>query len=136
MKEETVFPDSFESIVAKNDLMVVEGGPEVVNDYQKPTTISVFYIIICHNGSIDVEYDSQYRRFQSNSVAILYPNHTVMASNPSPDYRYSKIIVSSERLKRMAVLNMNVQRFSIEREPQNNLSESQYTAQFIIAPFC
>jgi len=114
--------------MGEKNIMVLDGGAEIVNYYEKPATVSTFSITICHSGYLDVEYDSRKRRFQSHYFVVLYPHHIVMAMNPSPDYRFTKVLISSNQLNRMAVLNMNIQRFSIEREPQCPLSESQYSA--------
>ncbi|MBQ4376432.1 MAG: AraC family transcriptional regulator [Bacteroidales bacterium] len=89
--------------------------------------ISPHYIIsICHKGSIDVEYDSKAAKFCPRDIAIVYPQHSLITHNVSPDYEASLIVISSDIYSKLGKLNMGHMRYVYEQLPHFHLTDSQY----------
>ena len=113
-------------ILMEDRSVEVDGVEKIVDLYKDSHPFQLFSIIICHAGFLDVEYDSGKMRFNPHHVAILYPHHNIVVSTPSPDYRVTRIIVPADQLEKLAILNMNIHRFFIERNPNFELDKNQY----------
>lgn len=94
---------------------------------RKIPIVSPHYIIsVCHSGSIDVEYESSSFQYFPHDMAIVYPNHALIAHRVSPDYRATLVVVSADIYARMGRINFSDTRFSYEVQPHFHLTESQY----------
>ena len=113
------------------DDRIVEMGVSVfeVNDVpgQNKPFISPHYIIsVCHSGSIEVEYDINRAEYHPHDLAIIYPQHTLIAHKVSPDYHATLIVVSAEMYAKMGRFNFSSNRFVYEQLPHFHLTDSQY----------
>ena len=94
---------------------------------QNKPFVSPHYIIsVCHSGWIDVEYDINRTEFHPHDLAIIYPQHTLIAHKVSPDYRATLIAVSAEMYAKMGRFNFSSNRFVYEQLPHFHLSDGQY----------
>ena len=94
---------------------------------QNKPFVSPHYIIsVCHSGSIDVEYDVTRTEYHPHDLAIIYPQHTLIAHKVSSDYRATLIAVSAEMYAKMGRFNFSANRFVYEQLPHFHLSDEQY----------
>ena len=100
----------------------VNGVPGDNKPYMSPHYI----ISVCHSGSIDVEYDANPAKFTPHDLAIIYPHHTLVSHQVSPDYCATLIAVSADLYAKMGRLNLSNNRFAYEQLPHFHLTESQY----------
>ena len=113
------------------DDKIVEMGVAVfdVNDVpgQNKPFISPHYIIsVCHSGNIELEYDVNRTEYNPHDLAIIYPQHTLIAHKVSPDYRATLIAVSADMYAKMGRFNFSTNRFVYEQLPHFHLTDSQY----------
>ena len=94
--------------------------------YHGPITSPHYIISLCDSGYIDMEYDSVPERFTPHDLAILYPQHTCIARQATPDYHITLIIVSADLYAKMSSLNFSNKRFVYEQVPHFHLTDSQY----------
>lgn len=123
--------DNTQDVLMLDNDKIVEMGVSVfeVTDFPVHGTpfISPHYIIsVCHSGSIDVEYDSAAARFLPHDLAVIYPQHTLIAHQVSPDYRATLIAVSADMYAKMGRLNFSGNRFIYEHLPHFHLTDDQY----------
>ena len=121
---------------AKNGILlddgkIVEMGVSVfevtdVPGQNKPFVSPHYIISVCHSGWIDVEYDINRTEFHPHDLAIIYPQHTLIAHKVSPDYRATLIAVSAEMYAKMGRFNFSSNRFVYEQLPHFHLSDGQY----------
>ena len=110
---------------------IVEMGVSVfdVSDFPVhdiPYTSPHYIISVCHSGSIDVEYDATSTQFKPHDLAVIYPQHTLIAHKVSPDYRATLIAVSADMYAKMGRLNFSGKRFIYEQLPHFHLTDIQY----------
>lgn len=94
--------------------------------YDKPYTSPHYCIAICHSGSIEIEYDFQPAHFNAGDIAIVYPQHTLVAFRSSPDYHATLIAIDANLFSKIAKINLNSKRFVYERLPHFRLTKNQY----------
>ena len=114
-----------------DDEKIVEMGVSVfevtnVPGRNKPFVTPHYIISVCHSGSIDVEYDINRTEYRPHDLAIIYPQHTLIAHKVSPDYRATLIAVSAEMYAKMGRFNFSSNRFVYEQLPHFHLTDSQY----------
>ncbi len=110
---------------------IVEMGVSVIDVNGIPKSnkpyISPHYIIsVCHSGSTDVEYDSNYEKFTAHDLAIVYPHHSLISHKVSPDYHATLIVISADVYAKMGRLNFSSNRIVYEQLPHFHLTDSQY----------
>lgn len=94
--------------------------------YHGPISSPHYIISLCDSGYIDMEYDSVPERFTPHDIAVLYPQHTCIARQATPDYHITLIVVSADLYAKMSSLNFSNKRFAYERVPHFHLTDSQY----------
>ena len=114
-----------------DDGKIVEMGVSVfevtdVPGQNKPFVSPHYIISVCHSGSIDVEYDVNRVEYHPHDLAVIYPQHTLIAHKVSPDYRATLIAVSAEMYAKMGRFNFSSNRFVYEQLPHFHLSDGQY----------
>ena len=114
-----------------DDGKIVEMGVSVfevtdVPGQNKPFVSPHYIISVCHSGSIEVEYDVNRTEYRPHDLAVIYPQHTLLAHKVSPDYRATIIAVSEEMYDKMGRLNFSNNRFVYEQLPHFHLSDRQY----------
>ena len=114
-----------------DDDKIVEMGVSVfevadVPGQNKPFVSPHYIISVCHSGWIDVEYDINRTKYSPHDLAIIYPQHTLIAHKVSPDYRATLIAVSAEMYAKMGRFNFSSNRFVYEQLPHFHLSDGQY----------
>ena len=122
--------------IAKNEILlddekIVEMGVSVfevtdVPGQNKPFVSPHYIISICHSGCIDVEYDVNRVEYHPHDLAVIYPQHTLIAHKVSPDYHATLIAVSAEMYAKMGRFNFSSNRFVYEQLPHFHLSDGQY----------
>lgn len=114
-----------------DDGKIVEMGVSVfevtdVPGQNKPFVSPHYIISVCHSGSIDVEYDVNRVEYHPHDLAVIYPQHTLIAHKVSPDYHATLIAVSAEMYAKMGRFNFSSNRFVYEQLPHFHLSDGQY----------
>jgi len=94
--------------------------------YHGPISSPHYIISLCDSGYIDMEYDSMPERFTPHDLAVLYPQHTCIARQATPDYHITLIVVSADLYAKMSSLNFSNKRFAYEQLPHFHLTDSQY----------
>ncbi len=84
-----------------------------------------YRIVLCHQGHLDMEYDSQHVTFNSHNLAIIYPHHAIFGHSASPDYQATVVIVSAETFKTICNHIALNERFADNQSSKLQLSESQ-----------
>lgn len=117
-------------LLLDNDRIVREGVSvfEVTDmpAYNVPYVSPHYIISVCKSGSLNVEYDASPAVFVPHDLAIIYPQHTLIAYSATPDYHATLIAVSAELYAKMGGLNFSNKRFSYEQLPHFHLTNSQY----------
>ena len=122
--------------IAKDDTLlddgkIVEMGVSVfevtdVPGQNKPFVSPHYIISVCHSGSIDVEYDINRTEYHPHDLAVIYPQHTLIAHKVSPDYHATLIAVSADLYAKMGRFNFSSNRFVYEQLPHFHLTDEQY----------
>lgn len=119
-----------ETTYLDNDSILREGVAIVelkgVQANHGPISSPHYIISLCDSGYIDMEYDSVPERFTPHDIAILYPQHTCIARQATPDYHITLIVVSADLYAKMSRLNFSNKRFAYEQLPHFHLTDSQY----------
>ena len=123
--------ENAKNVAFSDDEKVVEMGVSVfeVNDvpgHNKPFVSPHYIISICHSGWIDVEYDINRTEYHPHDLAIIYPQHTLIAHKVSPDYHATLVAVSAEMYAKMGRFNFSSNRFVYEQLPHFHLTDEQY----------
>ena len=122
MMQTTAYLDSDGIVSAGVAIVELEGA----QGYHGPITSPHYIISLCDRGSIDMEYDGEAERFTPHDIAVLYPHHTCIAHQASPDYHLTLIIVSASLYARMSRLSFSNKRSVYEQLPHFHLTDSQY----------
>lgn len=101
--------------------------------YNMPYVSPHYIISVCKSGSLNVEYDASPAVFAPHDLAIIYPQHTLIAHSATPDYRATLIAVSAELYAKMGSLNFSNKRFDYEQLPHFHLTDSQYDDMMVFA---
>ena len=114
-----------------DDDKIVEMGVAVfevtdVPGQNKPFVSPHYIISVCHSGWIDVEYDINRTEYHPHDLAVIYPQHTLIAHKVSPDYHATLIAVSAEVYAKMGRFNFSSNRFVYEQLPHFHLTDEQY----------
>lgn len=83
-------------------------------------------IVIAKRGWLTAEYDMQPVEFHAYEVAVLYPNHILMAKESSEDYLATLLVVSSEFFERQRYRSSYRNYLEYMKEPSFRLDEAQY----------
>lgn len=123
--------DNTKKITSLDNDKIVKEGVSVIEVNRMPAYnmpyVSPHYIIsICKSGSATVEYDASQAVFAPHDLAIIYPQHALIAQSTTPDYRATLIVVSADLYAKMSRLNFSNKRFDYEQLPHFHLSDSQY----------
>jgi AraC-like DNA-binding protein len=110
--------------ISKEGVAVVE--LKGAQSYHGPISSPHYIISLCDSGIIDMEYDSMPERFTPHDIAVLYPQHTCITRQATPDYHITMIVVSADLYAKMSRLNFSNKRFDYEQLPHFHLSDSQY----------
>jgi len=124
-------------LLLDNDRIVREGVSvfEVTGmpTYNVPYVSPHYIISVCKSGSLNVEYDASPAVFAPHDLAIIYPQHTLIAYSATSDYRATLIAVSAELYAKMGGLNFSNKRFAYEQLPHFSLTHSQYDDMMVFA---
>lgn len=101
--------------------------------YNVPYVSPHYIISVCKSGSLDVEYDASPAKFAPHDLAIIYPQHTLIAHSATSDYRAMLIAVSADMYAKMGSLNFSNKRFAYEQLPHFHLTDSQYNDMMVLA---
>lgn len=94
--------------------------------YNEPYNSSHYVICINHSGSVNLDFDMGTDVFCDHGVAILYPSHSIIAHESSPDYCFTLIVVSKEMFGTLSNRIIHRNRFKYVMQPQFKLNNSQY----------
>lgn len=81
--------------------MIVAEGVNKLPVYGEPFISPYFVIALNLAGSCYGEYDMKPFEFRSQDMAVLFPNHTLLAQGSSEDYRVTLIVVSGSFYEQM-----------------------------------
>ena len=112
---------------------IEELGALVIDDvtempiYGEPYVSPLLVIGINHSGYVKSEYDMQDVEFRTHELAVVYPDHTLMAKEASPDYRATLIVISRRIL--LELHHRSPHRYLMEyiKKPDFHLSDEQYS---------
>ena len=80
--------------IEKQGLIVIDG----VNSlpvYGEPFITPHFVLVLNHEGVAHGELDMQPFTFYPHDLAVIYPNHTLLAKESSEDYKVTLVVVSN-----------------------------------------
>ncbi len=103
-----------------------------VNDVSGPFTgtepiASPNYVIgICHEGRFEADYDFQHVDFVGRQIAVVYPNHILLPTSVSENYRATIIDVPSDVFYSMLKHFVGRDHFRHETAPCFPLNDDQY----------
>lgn len=108
-----------EGIVVLDDItdMPVYGEPFISHDY---------VYCINHSGVAQMDYNMQPLRYDQHDIAVIYPQHILMAKSVSPDYRATLVVVSADMFRELGMHVTFRNRFRYEKRPAFPLNDSQY----------
>lgn len=85
------------------------------------------YVIgICHEGRFEANYDFQHVVFNPNELAVVYPNHILVPTNVTTDYRATIIVVPAAVFYSMLSYFIDRDYFRHETEPCFSLTAEEY----------
>lgn len=108
-----------EGIVILDNVMGLVTGKE-------PFVSPHFVISIAHSGVHHVLYDNVLQESKQGSVAVLYPNHELVAVSTSNDYLCSIIMLDAKALDDPMLQIINQLQYRYEKQPSVILDNHSY----------
>lgn len=108
-----------QGIVIQENLNTV---PMMNETYPQP----YFVITVCHQGTVELEYDSFPHVFTEYGIVVICPNHTLNFKSVSEDYNATIIAISPSFFSRMFVSHDIKANLEFQRCPHIQLTENQY----------
>jgi len=106
------------------DIKIIELSGTPLN--YEPIASPNYVIGICHKGRFEANYDYQHVVFNPRELAIVYPNHIVVPTLVSPDYKATIIDVPAPIFYSLLNHFISRDRFRYESAPSIPLSAEQY----------
>lgn len=94
--------------------------------YGVPYVSPYLIICLCLQGSIKAEYDMMPVEFHQQDIAIVFPDHIIVAREPSPDYKCMLIAVSPEMLRSILARKSYGGHAFYHRRPAFRLDDIQF----------
>ncbi len=92
----------------------------------EPIASPNYVIGICHEGRFEADYDFQHVVFTSGELAVVYPNHILVPTQVSPNYKATLIDVPSQVFYSMIKHFIDQDHFRYESDPSITLTAEQY----------
>ena len=131
MRRKTENPD-FQHPLEEHARLIEERGLVVFDDVTSMPNngepyVSPFFVIgLNHSGYVKCQYDMMPVEFHPHDIAMIYPDHIVMAKESSPDYRVTLVAFSRRILQEIG--HRSAHRYQLEymKKPDFHLSDEQY----------
>ena len=92
----------------------------------EPFTSSDYVIAIGHRGRMDIRYDDMPDFSAKQTVAVIFPNHTLRTVSKTTDYLATLIVVDASLLNDPLLRIINQMRYRYEPHPWVELNKKEY----------
>lgn len=92
----------------------------------EPFTSPDYVIAIGHRGRMDIRYDDMPDFSAKQTVAVIFPNHTLRTVNKTDDYLSTLIVVDASLLNDPLLRIINQMRYRYEPHPWVELNKKEY----------
>ena len=115
-----------------NALKIKENGIVILNDVrglpsgEEPFTSPDYVICIGHRGIMHMTYDDMPDHSSKQTVAVVFPNHTLRMVSKSDDYLATLVVVNAALLDDPLLRIINQLRYRYEPHPWVELGRREY----------
>jgi len=96
--------------------------------YGEPYISPYMVMVLNHKGTVKLEYDMKPATFDPNEIAVIYPNHILLAHDSSDDYQARLIVISSAIFDELKCRSSYRNHLDFHRNPAFQLNEKQVKA--------
>lgn len=118
--------DSHAERIVEEGIVVIDNITEMPV-YNEPYISKNYVIVISHSGYMESMYDMRPVHFSPHELAIVYPNHNILAHNSSEDYCCTIVVAAAEAYRDLSTRIAFRNRFHYEQNPALSLTDSQYS---------
>ena len=124
--------ESYQHPMLKNLQRIKEKGIVVFEDVrslplgEEPFTSPDYVIAIGHKGRMEIRYDDMPDFSAKQTVAVIFPNHTLKTLSKTDDYLATLIAVDASLLNDPLLRIINQMRYRYEPHPWVELNRKQY----------
>ncbi len=111
--------------ITREGVIVIE-NVKTLPSYGEPYVSPHLVVCLNHQGHVKMEYDMRPAEFGVHDISVVYPNHSVVAYELSPDYCATLVVVSDKLMERLRNRSTYRNHLLYLNRPQFHLTDEQY----------